>query len=277
MNPAGIDRALRRVCETWGLELARLDAPDSELSYLITIPASVVGVRPSRIDRPTACAGCGAAIAPWSERTSCRYCGAPFAPADQGSGYDVRIRFYVDAQGDYVHDNTPDWDDVDEDAWTALAKIDVDLARRLVAESVFFESFQQVRCFLRERFSLVRDDDGAVAVDFVFGEPEAAASARRQRVEVVDYSVGDEAWLLLRCPILTGMDVDPAELLARNDVLPWATIGRSEDGSYRLYYTVPLELLNGGRVLDWVEEIAATADELEEEWEPLSGRTTSVP
>lgn len=272
MDPVRIDRALLKVVDAWGLGLERLESPKGELRYLVTIPASVVGSPPKQLDRAVSCPGCGAPIPPWNERASCRYCSAPLSSLDLDNNYRVRIRFYADEHNSYVHENAPEWSDEDEDAWKTLAEIDVDIANRVVAEATAFADFDHVRAFLREHFAIASDEDGLIAVDFTFGDESSAEGPRTQPVEVVDYAVDDEPWVLLRCPILEEGEAEPRDLLARNDVLPYATIGLSEDRWYRLYYTVPLELLTGARLIDWVEQIASTADELEQEF--LAPETT---
>ncbi len=122
-------------------------------------------------------------------------------------------------------------------------------------------SWEAVQAYAREEYEIDVEEDGWFATTL-----EWADTPRTQQVLVsfFERDEDEEPWIVFRSTVCRKDQLDPVEALRHNDDLAVATLALTEDDTYELVYSFPLESLTAALFDDLLDQIAASADDLEE-------------
>lgn len=121
-------------------------------------------------------------------------------------------------------------------------------------------SWEALQAYAREEYEIDVEEDGWFATTV-----EWADTDRTQQVLVSFFERDDEdPWIVFRSTVCRKDQLAPEEALRHNDDLAVATLALTDDDTYELVYSFPLEALTAALFDDLLDQVAASADDLEE-------------
>lgn len=121
-------------------------------------------------------------------------------------------------------------------------------------------SWEALQAYAREAYEIDVEEDDWFATTVEWSDTD-----RTQQILVSSFEREDEeAWIVFRSTVCRKDQLAPEEALRHNDDLAVATLALTEDDTYELVYSFPLEALTASIFDDLLDQIAAAADDLEE-------------